>query len=194
MLIPPGVNGFFPEIANQRRHDPGRAKALLAEAGYPNGFRITLDCPKAWSLFRDDKVCQALAEQLGEIGIDVDVKSQPTGAFVEKVASRRSDFYAFGTEMVLDSQSVLDSLLRSDGVQNFTGYANPKVDELIETSGQQMVTYVRDGVLEGVWRIVAEDVVYIPLYHPMVVWPMRENLEIPPDPWHRPRFREARFN
>jgi peptide/nickel transport system substrate-binding protein len=84
--------------------------------------------------------------------------------------------------------------LRSDGVQNFTGYANARVDELIEASGEQMVTYVRDGLLEEVWRIVTDDVVYIPLYHPMVVWPMREDIEILPDPWHRPRFRSARFN
>jgi peptide/nickel transport system substrate-binding protein len=95
--------------------------------------------------------------------------------------------------MVLDSQWILDASLRSDGVENFTGYANPRVDELITASGQQMVTYVRDGLLQEVWRIVTEDVAYIPLYHPMVVWPMRENLKVPPDPWHRPRFRLARF-
>jgi peptide/nickel transport system substrate-binding protein len=135
-----------------------------------------------------------VAAQLAKISIDVHVNSQPTGPFVEKVAGGLSDFYAFGTEMVLDSQWILDILVRSDGVQNFTGYANTRVDELIEASGEQMVTYVRDGLLEEVWRIVTDDVVYIPLYHPLVVWPMREDIEIPPDPWHRPRFRFARFN
>lgn len=130
---------------------------------------------------------------LGEIGIDVAVNFQPAGPFIEKVAGRQSDFYVYGTEMVLDSQWILDASLRSDGVENFTGYANPRVDELITASGQQMVTYVRDGLLQEVWRIVTEDVAYIPLYHPMVVWPMRENLKVPPDPWHRPRFRLARF-
>jgi peptide/nickel transport system substrate-binding protein len=193
MLIPLGVNGFSAELANQRLYDPEQAKVLLAEAGYPAGFQVTLDCPTAWTLFRDDKVCRALAEQLGDIGIDVVVNFQPAGPFLEKIAGGRSDFYAFGTEMVLDSQWILDILLRSDGVQNFAGYASPRVDELIEAAGQQMVTYVRDGLLEEVWRIVTEDVAYIPLYHPMVVWPMRANLEIPPDPWHRPRFRQAQF-
>jgi peptide/nickel transport system substrate-binding protein len=193
MLIPPPVNGFSAELANQRLYDPERGKELLAEAGYPEGFGVALDCPEAWSLLRDDKVCRAVAAMLGEIGIQVDVNFQPAGPFIEKVAGRQSDFYVYGTEMVLDSQWILDVSLRSDGVENFTGYANPRVDELITAAGQQMVTYVRDGLLEEVWRIVTEDVAYIPLYHPMVVWPMRENLEIPPDPWHRPRFRQARF-
>lgn len=193
MLIPPAVNGFFAEVAEQRLYDPDRARALLAEAGYPEGFRVALDCPEAWSLLRDDKVCRAVAAMLGEIGIDVAVNFQPAGPFIEKVAGRQSDFYVYGTEMVLDSQWILDASLRSDGVENFTGYANPRVDELITASGQQMVTYVRDGLLQEVWRIVTEDVADIPLYHPMVVWPMRENLKVPPDPWHRPRFRLARF-
>jgi peptide/nickel transport system substrate-binding protein len=69
MLIPPPVNGFFAELADQRLYDPERTKALLAEAGYPEGFEVALDCREAWSLLRDDKVCRAVAAMLGEIGI-----------------------------------------------------------------------------------------------------------------------------
>jgi peptide/nickel transport system substrate-binding protein len=64
---------------------------------------------------------------------------------------------------------------------------------LIAAAGREMLTYGRDVLLEKVWRIVNDDVVYIPLYHPTVVWAMREDLDLPADPWFRPRFRHARF-
>ena len=76
---------------------------------------------------------------------------------------------------------------------NSVGYANPRVDELIEKIKIKMVTYGRDAYLEEAWRIVTEDVVYFPIRHGVSVFAMRENLEIPPGPWDVPRFRLARF-
>jgi len=193
MLVPPGVNGYSAELAKRPPYNPERAKALLAEAGYPSGFSITLDCPRGWSLFRGDKVCRALAEQFSAIGIDVDVNFLPGGALMGKITGGQSDFFALGTEMVLDSQWILDFLLHSNGVQNFIGYANPRVDELIEASRKEMVRYARDVLLREVWHIVNNDFAYLPLHHPRVVWAMREDLDLPGDPWHAPRFRLARF-
>jgi peptide/nickel transport system substrate-binding protein len=74
------------------------------------------------------------------------------------------------------------------------GYANPQVDELIDKIKTEMVTYARDAYLEEAWRIVTDDLVYLPIRHAVSVFAMRENLEIPPDPWDVPRFRLARFN
>jgi peptide/nickel transport system substrate-binding protein len=48
MMVAPGVNGYAPELDEPRSHDPDRARALLAEAGYPDGFSVTLDCPNEW--------------------------------------------------------------------------------------------------------------------------------------------------
>jgi peptide/nickel transport system substrate-binding protein len=71
------------------------------------------------------------------------------------------------------------------------GYANPRVDELIDAFTREMVTYARDGLAEEVWRIVLEDIVYIPLHQQMFVWAMRENLDLPVYPYNYPKFREA---
>ena len=95
---------------------------------------------------------------------------------------------------MFDSQVILNDTFSSNGRYNFAGYANPEADELIAAAGREMLTYGRDVLLEKVWRIVTDDVVYIPLYHPTVVWAMREDLDLPADPWWRPRFRHARFN
>jgi peptide/nickel transport system substrate-binding protein len=68
------------------------------------------------------------------------------------------------------------------------------VDELIEKIKTEMVTYGRDAYLEEAWRIVTDDLVYLPIRHGVSVFAMRKDLEIPPDPWDVPRFRLARFN
>jgi peptide/nickel transport system substrate-binding protein len=67
------------------------------------------------------------------------------------------------------------------------------VDELIEKIDSTMITYARDAMIEEVWKIVLGDVVHIPLHHPMIVWAMRDNLDLPVFPFNRPLFREARF-
>lgn len=56
-----------------------------------------------------------------------------------------------------------------------------------------MVTYARDAMIEEVWNIVLDDVVYLPLHHQVIVWAMRDNLNVPVDPFYAPNFREARF-
>jgi peptide/nickel transport system substrate-binding protein len=84
-------------------------------------------------------------------------------------------------------------LAHSDSLVNATGYANPRVDELIEKIETEIVTYARDAYLEEAWRIVTDDIVYLPVRHSVTVWAMRDRLEIPVDPWGIPRFRLARL-
>ena len=85
------------------------------------------------------------------------------------------------------------SLYHSLGTENNAGYINSKVDELIDKIQQELVTYGRDPMLEEVWKIVIDDIVYVPLYQSVGVWPMREELDLPPDPLLVPHFRLARF-
>jgi peptide/nickel transport system substrate-binding protein len=92
-----------------------------------------------------------------------------------------------------DSERVLREFFHSRNYWNATGYANPRVDELIAKIETEMVTYARDAYLEEAWKIVTDDLVYLPVRHGVSVFAMRENLEIPPDPWDVPRFRLARF-
>jgi peptide/nickel transport system substrate-binding protein len=195
MVVAPGVSGFAPELDQPVPYDPDKARALLAEAGYPDGFTVMLDCPNDWG---DDEIttCDGVAEQLGRIGIEVVVNFLPTDEWEAKVHNDRgSDFHIDDNTGAMDpdSEKMLRDRFHSQGGLNVVGYANPRVDELIAKIETEMVTYARDAYFEEAWRIVTDDLVYLPIRHGVSVFAMSENLEIPPDPWDMPRFRLARF-
>jgi peptide/nickel transport system substrate-binding protein len=193
MLIAPGVNGYAPELDQPAPYDPDKAKRLLAEAGYPAGFSVTLDCPNDWG---DDESteCNVAAQQLGRVGIEVSINFQPGDQVLAEVEQRHeSDFFLDAWLSDPDSEGLLRDLFQSDSKYNLVGYADPRVDELLEKIKPEMVTYARDAYLEEVWRIVTEDVAYLPIRHGVSVFAMRKNLDIPPNRFDVPRFRLARF-
>jgi len=194
IVIQPGINGYAPELDTRLPFDPSAAKALLAAAGYPDGFAVTLDCPND-RYINDGAICRTVAAMLGDVGIRVTVAARPMREHVPLVKSRTTDFYmlGWGTNSY-DSQYHFEYLVRGDGGYNATGYANPHADALIDAIGTALVTYARDARIEEVWKTVREDIVYVPLHHQVIVWAMRDQLELPVDAWDQPRFRLARLN
>jgi peptide/nickel transport system substrate-binding protein len=193
MMLAPGVNGYVSELDQPLPYDPEKAGTLLVEAGYPDGFTVTLDCANDWG---DDEIatCKGVAEQLGRIGIEVTINFLSSDEYgVKVIKDRQSDFHIAGSHMEPDSERLLREKFYSQNEWNLVAYANPRVDELVDKIGTEMVTYARDAYLEEAWRIVTDDLVYLPIRHGVSVFAMSKNLEIPPDPWDVPRFRLARF-
>jgi peptide/nickel transport system substrate-binding protein len=192
MLAAPGVNGYTPELDQPPPYDPERARALLAEAGYPDGFSVTLDCPSEFGE-EETVTCRGVAEQLDVVDIEVAVNFLSTDELYGNLyKDRQSDFFLEASTMEPDPERLLRERFTQD-FWNVTGYSNPRVDELIEKIETEMVTYARDAYMEEVWKIVTGDVVYLPVRHVVSVFAMRKDLDIPPDPWGVPRFRLARF-
>ena len=122
------------------------------------------------------------------------VNAQPEGRHWEKVDAHETDFWLQGyTAETLDSLEIFVNFFGSGSVYNAFGYANPRVDELIEEIGTTPLTYARDALIEEVWKIIQDDIVYLPLHHQVIVWAMRENLDLPISPLGIPIFREARL-
>jgi peptide/nickel transport system substrate-binding protein len=191
MIIQPGVNGYTPEFDTRLAYDPAAAKDLLSDAGYPDGFAVGLDCPKN-RYHNDEAICQAVAGMLAKVGITVDLAIAPMGEHIGKLRERRTDFYMLGwAPSAFDSHNPLAYLYRSDGDYNATGYA--RVDEQIDAIGTELVTYARDAMIEEVWRTLLADVVVVPLHHQVMVWALRDRLELPIDALDLPRFRLARI-
>ena len=184
IIIQPGINGYAPELATRLPFDPSAAKALLAAAGYPEGFAVTLDCPND-RYINDEAICRAAAAMLGKVGIRVTVAARLMRQHFPSIRNRKTDFYMLGWgTTTYNSLYPFSYLIRSDAPYNATGYANPKVDELIDKIGTEMVTYGRDAMIEEVWKAVRDDIVYIPLHQQVVVWAMSDRLDLPVDPWN----------
>jgi peptide/nickel transport system substrate-binding protein len=111
------------------------------------------------------------------------------------IRNKETDFYMLGWgTTTYDSLYILGYVIRSDAPYNGANYINPKVDGLIDAISTAMVTYARDAMIEEVWSTVRDDIVLVPLHQQVIVWAMRDELELPVDPWNLPRFRLARLN
>jgi peptide/nickel transport system substrate-binding protein len=193
ILIEPGINGYAPDLDTRLPFDPDAAKELLATAGYPDGFAVTLDCPND-RYINDEAICRTVAAMLDEIGIRVTVAARPMREHLPGIKNRETDFYMLGWgTSYLDSIDQFSYLIRSEAPYNATGYTNPQVDDLIDAIGTEIITYGRDAMIEEVWKMVREDIVYVPLHHQVIVWAMSDQLELPVDPQNFPRLRLARL-
>jgi peptide/nickel transport system substrate-binding protein len=193
IIIQPGINGYAPELDIRLPFDPDAAKSLLASAGYSRGFDVTLDCPKD-RYINDEVICRTAAAMLDKVGIRVTVAARPMREHSPRIQRRETDFYMLGWgTATYDSLAHFTYLVRSDAPYNAIGYANRNIDELIDAISTELITYARDAMIEEVWKTVREDIVYVPLHHQVIVWAMRDRLELPVDPGNWPRFRLARL-
>jgi peptide/nickel transport system substrate-binding protein len=192
MLVVPGIAGYVEELDRRLAHDPDEAKALLAEAGYPEGFGVRLDCPKArWN---GPALCGAIAEQLGQIGIRITADLLLEDEWDARILTRRTDLYLDNASVVttLDAADLLRTYHSQPSLYGASGYANSVFDALVERTEAEISTYARESLIEEAWRILLDDIVVVPLFRPMIVWAMQESLELPISPSGVALFREAR--
>ncbi|MBU8540324.1 ABC transporter substrate-binding protein [Falsiroseomonas tokyonensis] len=198
-FFPPQVNGYTQAQDVRLPHDPTRARALLAEAGYPNGFGITLDCPNN-RYINDEQICQAIAAMWTRIGVRTTVRAQPLAPFFAQIQRDDVSVYLLGWGVpALDALYSFQSLLatrngaQGDGIWNYGRYSNPEMDALITRMKTQSGPQRTEAIHEAL-RMYREDVPHIPLHHQMIPWAMRANLQIPHAANNQPFFRFARMN
>lgn len=188
LIVGPGVRGFDPALNQRPEYDPANARRLLAAAGYPAGFALIMDCPND-RYINDAAICVAVAADLAKIGVRVTLLAQPRGRYFTKLLDpgRGADFYLMGWRPANDD--TLDALTnlaatRSDrlhtGAFNVGGYSNPALDALIARAWRESLGKARAALLRAALAIVKDDVVYIPLHQPDVVWAVRDNVEAVP--------------
>ena len=198
-FFPPQVNGYVQAEDVRLAYDPARARALLAEAGYPNGFGITLDCPNN-RYVNDEQICQAIAAMWARIGVRTNVKAQPLAPFFAQIQRDDTSVYLLGWGVpTLDALYSFQSLLatrngaQGDGIWNYGRYSNPQMDALVSRmkteTGESRAAAIRDAL-----RLYREDVPHIPLHHQMIPWAVRSNFTIPHSANNQPYFRWMTVN
>jgi peptide/nickel transport system substrate-binding protein len=180
----PGVNGYVAALDVRPKVDPAKAKSLLTDAGYPNGFRVALDCPNDRYVM-DEQICTAIVSMLARIGVKVDLNAQTKAKFFNKVNGPNydTDFYLLGwTPATYDAHNVLYTLLGTRngkrGEVNDGGYSNPALDELIEKIGIETDPAKREAMIRQSIEIVQKDVAAIPLHQQVIVWATKKNVQV----------------
>ena len=184
IMIAPGVHGHSKDIDVVPKFDTAGAKKLLAEAGYPDGFEFTLDCPNN-RYINDEAICVAVAAMLSQINVKVRVNAMPRATYFPKIQNFDTSFYMLGWGVpTFDSQYALQSLVRThvekaaDGDYNLGRYSNPKVDALVDQLKTEVDPKKRADIARQVTQLHMADVGHIPLHHQVIPWAMRSNVSV----------------
>ena len=184
VMYAPQVDGYPKELDKVKAPDRAKAKKLLAEAGYPGGFDVTLDCPNN-RYVNDEKLCVAIAAMLAQVDIKVRVNAMPRAQYFPKIQLLDTSFYLLGWGVpTFDSQYALQSLVRTriektpDGDYNLGKYSNPKVDENIDKLKTEIDAKARTALAVEVSRIHQSEFGHIPLHFQVIPWAMRSNVSV----------------
>ncbi len=198
IIVPPFVHGWTEELDAYSKPDVEKAKALLAEAGYPQGFAITLDAPNN-RYVNDEAIAQAIVGFLGRIGVKVTLASRPYAQHSPLIVDRKTDFYLFGWGVpTFDSAYNFNDLVHTRegryGAYNPTGYSNPEVDKKIESLGTEIDAAKRDATIDELWKLVKAEHLYLPLHNQVGAWAVRDKFNLEHQPDNSPKISRATVN
>ncbi len=198
MIAPPFVNGWTAEMDGASKTDVAAAKALMAEAGYEEGFSIRLDCPND-RYINDEAICQAAVGMLGQIGITVNLEAIPKAQHFPKITDGATDFYMLGWGVpTYDSEYIFNFLVHGReaeiGSWNGTGYDNDELDAMIKSLASNTDLEARNADIAAIWKVVQEEQLYIPIHHQVLNWGMAETVGTVVDPEDRPMVKYFTMN
>jgi peptide/nickel transport system substrate-binding protein len=187
-LVPEGFGGFDPAIPVER-YDPDGAKKLLAEAGYPDGFGLTVHC-SGDRYVNDARICETVAQMLSRIGIAAKVEVQPSSVYFSRTAAPKSELplmlVGWGSASTGDSVPGLTGIIHSYdsakgmGAYDMGNYKNAAVDQLIEQAIVTLDDGKRDGLLKQAMVDAMKDLSIIPLHTQMSVLAARKGITCVP--------------
>ncbi len=186
--LPTPKGAGIPDSMDKRYpFDPEAGKKLMAEAGYPNGFTVTMDCPND-RYINDEKICTALAAMWSKIGVNVRVNAMPKAQYFPKEQKLDTSLYMLGwggstSDAMFTLKPVLHS--RNDkgaGDYNWGNYKNARFDELIDKAEGEMDAKKRHEMILEAMKIHHDEVFHIPLHLQVIPWASRANVQVV----HRP--------
>ena len=198
-MIAPQVRGYSKDLEKRPAVDLARAKKLMGEAGYPQGFEVTLDCPNN-RYINDEKICTAIAGMLAKIDIKIKLNAMPRATYFPKIQNMDTSLYLYGWGVpTFDSLYTLQSVIHTkvsggDGEQNYSGYSNPKVDALIASLKTEVDVSKRVALTKEALMLHQADVGHIPLHHQIIPWAMRKNVSVVHRPDNRVNAKWAVIN
>jgi peptide/nickel transport system substrate-binding protein len=184
LMYGPGVHGYVAADDVRWPYNPEHAKQLMAEAGYPTGFAVRMDCPND-RYINDEQICQAVTAMLAKIGMKVSLNAQTRLKYFSQISNPNydTDFYMLGwTPSTYDALNSFYNLAGSRngtrGVFNDGGYSNAKFDALLDQIQVETDPAKRQQQITDASKILHGDAAFIPLHQQTVVWAARNNIDL----------------
>ncbi|WGH80205.1 ABC transporter substrate-binding protein [Jannaschia ovalis] len=198
VIMPPFVNGWTPELDALPEGDMTAAQALMAEAGYGDGFTIQLDCPND-RYVNDEAICQAAVGMLGQIGVNVNLNAQPKAQHFPLIQNGTTDFYMLGWGVpTYDSEYIFNFLAHTKdgerGSWNATGFSDADTDAKIKSLASETDLEVRNATIAEIWDTVQDQTLYLPIHHQVLNWGMTEAVGTEVSPEDDPKFKHFSMN
>ena len=170
----------------------------MADAGYGDGFEVTLNCPND-RYINDEAICQATVGMLGQIGIKVNLDAKPKAQHFPLIQNKTTEFYMLGWGVpTFDSHYIFNFLVHTSegdrGPWNNTGYSNADVDQMIVSLESETDLAARDATIGKIWNQVQQDVVYLPVHNQVLNWSMKSDINFDVQPEDQPHFKFLSFN
>jgi peptide/nickel transport system substrate-binding protein len=179
----PDKAGIPKEMDKRYPYDISAAKKLLAEAGYPNGFELGMDCPNN-RYINDEKICVAVAGMLSKIGVNVKVNAIPRSQYFPKAQRMEVSFCMLGwggatTDAIFTLQPVLHSRNdKGDGDYNWGNYKDAAFDAMIDDAKGDTDTKRRQQTINKAMKHFHDNVYMIPLHLQVIPWASRANVTV----------------
>jgi len=182
------ADGMFGTTKNLKveAYDPEGAKKLLSEAGYPDGFALTIHTPNN-RYVNDSKIAQAVAQMLTRVGIATKVEAMPSATFFPQATDLKFSFMVVGwSSGTGEASSPLKALLatydkdKGFGTANRGRYSNPRVDALLEEAMATVDDPKREALLQRATELAINDTGIIPLHFQVNLWATRDGITYVP--------------
>ena len=183
-LVSPAMRGYSEALAARPAYDPDAARALLAEAGYGDGFSFGLKCPNDRYL-NDEAVCQAITGMLAQVGIKASLDAMPVQNYWPELRADNFDMYLLGwSPGTFDAEHPIRFLAATPneekklGSWNFGGFSNPRVDALLPLIQSEIDPAKRQAMLDETTKILQDEAAYVPLYVQPLIWAAQANIDL----------------
>ncbi|MBE7366754.1 ABC transporter substrate-binding protein [Ramlibacter pallidus] len=183
LMVGPGINGFDAGQNKRLPYDPEGAKKLLADAGYPQGFEVTMNCPND-RYVNDARICQTVAANLSRIGVKINLAAETKGTYFPKILRRDTSFYMLGwTPGTYDAHNALNALMacpddKGTGQFNLGSYCNPKVDQLTRSIQSETDKAKRNAMIKEAFEVHSADIGHVPLHQQSLAWGISKNVDV----------------
>jgi peptide/nickel transport system substrate-binding protein len=182
--ITPSPLGSYNDAQVETRlpFDLAKARALMADAGYAEGFEVTLDCPNN-RYINDEEICIALAGMWAQLKVKVKVNAMPRATYFPKLEKRDTSMYMLGWGgAVTDAETTITPVLRAVGDKgagtfNYGNVKNEKFEQLAVASSSEADPKKREELVKAALREYTQQAHLLPLHRQVIPWAARANVD-----------------